>query len=199
MAQRMKAHAIRHSLFIALLFQIAWITSGVLCALSGMDVRWGLLIANLFTLWVPALFILLTHSTLSVKFQVGFAVFITTSSLIGSALGGYGLIPNWDTLVHVYSGILLAWFGFIVANKVELSIKKELPLWFKNAVALMTPLAFAAVWEMYEYTSDTLWGTAMQAGGLEDTIVDMQAALVGAVIALVVSSIWFLKRRRLIS
>lgn len=196
MAHGMNTQPLRRSLYIALLFQIAWVVTGLVFALSGAMVSWGLLIANLLTLWAPALFMLITRMQLSDGFQIGFAAFITAASFVGSALGGYGAIPNWDTIVHIYSGTLLAWFGFIVANSAEASIKKPLPLWFKNTVAFMTPLAFAAAWEIYEFSSDRLLGTSMQAGGLEDTIVDMLAALLGAVVALIISTIWFVKRRK---
>ncbi len=187
---------IRRSLVIALLFQIAWVLAGLLFALSGVQVGWGLLIANLLTLWAPAAFMFITRIKLSDGFQYGYAAFITGASLIGSSLGGYGAIPHWDTIVHVYSGTLLAWFGFIVATSAEPSIKRPLPLWLKNVFAFMTPLAFAAGWEIYEFTSDRLWGTSMQAGGLEDTIVDMLAALLGAIVALIASTLWIYRPTR---
>ena len=78
----------------------------------------------------------------------------------------------------------------------EASIKKTVPLWFKNVVAFMTPMAFAAAWEIYEFMSDKYIGTVMQAGGLEDTIVDMLAALIGAIVAVVVSTAWPLWQKR---
>jgi len=193
----MNTQPLRRSLIIALIFQIAWVITGLLFTLFGAKVQWGLLVVNMLTLWTPALLMLLTRVSLSDGFQYGFAVFITASSLIGSALGGYGVIPDWDTIVHVYSGALLAWFGFVVTGKAEESIKKALPLWFKNVVAFMTPLAFAALWEIYEYTSDTFLGTTMQAGGLEDTIVDMGAALLGAIVALIVSTLWWSYKRHI--
>lgn len=181
---------VRRSLLIALAFQIGWILTGLIFTLAGASVSWVLLIANLVTLWAPAAFILVTRSDLSSGFQIGYAVFITGASLVGSALNGYAVIPNWDTIVHVHSGVLLAWFGYIIVAKAELSIKKPLPLWLKNTVMFMTPLAFAAVWEIYEYVSDMVLGTTMQAGGLQDTIVDMTAALIGGSVALLVSTAW---------
>ncbi len=191
MAYNTITQSVRRSLQIALIFQVAWVITGLLFTVFGANVGWGLLLANLLTLWAPAAYIFITRTNLSDGFQIGFGVFITASSLIGSALSGYAVIPNWDTIVHIYSGTLLAWFGFVIATNAELSIKRALPIWFKNAVAVMTPLAFASVWEIYEFMSDTYIGTTMQAGGLEDTIIDMIAALLGAVIAVVASSIWF--------
>ncbi|MFZ1301154.1 MAG: hypothetical protein WAQ27_01060 [Candidatus Microsaccharimonas sp.] len=195
MADKIDSQLIRRSLKIALVFQIGWVITGLIFSLFGAKVSWVLLVANMLTLWAPALFMIVTRLNLSDKFQVGFAIFITASSLIGSALGGYGGIPNWDTIVHVYSGTMLAWFGFIIATNAEVSIKKPLPLWFKNTVAFMTPLAFAAVWEIYEYASDVFLGTTMQAGGLQDTIIDMLAAFIGATVALIISILWFGNQR----
>jgi len=195
MAHGMNTQALRRSLIIAAFFQVAWIVTGLLFTLFGASVSWVLLIANMLTLWAPALLILITRMNLSDGFQIGFAIFITASSLVGSALGGYATIPNWDTIVHVYSGTLLAWFGFVIAGWAEASMKKPLPLWFKNIVAFMTPLALASVWEIYEYASDVFLGTKMQAGGLEDTIVDMVAALLGAGVALIVSTLWYSKHK----
>lgn len=183
---------LRRSLMIALCFQIAWIITGMLFSMSGVEVRWSLLIGNALTLWLPALIIFFTNLSLSDKFQINFAIFITASSLVGSALDGYGLIANWDTMVHVYSGVLFVWLGFIIGAKVEASIKKPLPLWFKNSTAFMVTMTIAALWEIYEYTSDTYLGTSMQAGGLTDTIVDMSAAFVGALIALVATNMWLI-------
>ena len=140
----MLAHQIRRALAIALVFQVAWLVTGLIFMLVDAPVLWVLLIANLFTLWVPALFILVTRSSLPESFQIGFAVFITSSSLLGSSLDVYGAFLSWDTIVHVYSGVLLAWFGFILVGKVRVPKGVSLPLWFKNTVAFMTPLAFAA-------------------------------------------------------
>lgn len=186
---------VKQSLLIALYIQIAWVAAGLLFGAMGTQVQWGLLLANLLTLWAPAAFILVTRMSLPPSFQYGFAAFITGASLIGSALGGYAAIPNWDTYVHVYSGTMLAWLGYILVGQAA-SKAKSLPLWLMNVFAFMTPLAFAALWEIYEYTSDQLWGTTMQAGGLEDTIVDMAAALVGASVALIAASLWRLRKNR---
>ena len=196
MAHAINIHPLRRSLKIALIFQIAWLVSGVLFTALNKNVEWGLLIANLFTLWAPVVLMRLTGLKLSDGFQFSFAVFVTAASLVGSSLGGYGSIPNWDTIVHCYSGAVLAWFGYTIASKAEQSIKKPLPLWFKNLVAFMTPLALAALWEIYEYMSDTFLGTNMQVGGLTDTIVDMSAAFVGAVVAVIVSCLWAWKHKK---
>ena len=187
--------SLKRSLAIALIFQIAWIALGIIAALSGTNVYWLLLVANLFTLWVPVFFTLVTRIQLSARFQVAFAAFISASSLIGSSLGGYASIPHWDTIVHFYSGVLLAWFGLILVVNAEKSIQHSLPHWFKNSVVLMTPVAFSAVWEVYEYMSDMLLGTSMQAGGLGDTVIDMLAGLLGAFVALIVSMLWAVKNK----
>ncbi len=186
MVQRLNLHYFRRTLGIAASFQVAWLITGLIFTLAGVQVGWGLLIANIFTLWIPLLFTFVTRIELPYRFQISLAIFLTASSLVGSALGGYRFIPLWDTIVHLYSGMVLAWFGFILADDVEGIIKKPLPLWFRNLVAIMVPLAFGTLWEIYEFVSDNTIGTNMQVGGLEDTIVDMSAAVVGAILAIII-------------
>lgn len=147
-----------------------------------------MLLANLLTLWIPALFEFVTRTRLPDSLQIHYLLFITASSLVGSALGGYAFIPHWDTIVHVDSGVLLAWAGMYALFSVEKLRKVKLPGWFVVAVTLATPLAFAVLWEVYEFMSDALIHTTMQAGGLEDTIIDMLAALVGGTLAIILAA-----------
>ena len=179
---------VRRSLFLALIFQIAWIATGLIALLLGAEVKWPLLFANLLTLWVPALFEFIMKARLPDSLQIHYYLFITASSLVGSALGGYAFIPNWDTIVHIDSGVLLAWLGMYAVRYVEETRDIRFPAWFAAFVILATPLAFAVLWEVYEFMSDLLIHTTMQAGGLEDTIVDMLAALVGGLIAIILAT-----------
>lgn len=179
---------VRHSLFIALIFQVAWILLGLIFAATGREVVWALLIANLLTLWAPAAFELVTKTRLPDALQIHYLLFVTAASLVGSALGGYADIPNWDTIVHIDSGVLLAWLGMYMVRYVEEVHKATLPRWFAAFVTISVPLVFAVLWETYEFLSDLLIHTTMQAGGLEDTIVDMVAALVGGTLAVMLAT-----------
>lgn len=172
---------LKQSLAVALIFQLSWAVAALLALWAGAPVNVGLLVALMFMPWVPAAVELVTRTPLPLALQVHYHVFITLSSVAGSTFGFYALVPHWDTIAHVVSGTLLVWLGLYAVQRVELQIKKRLPRWFTIAVALATPLAFAALWEVAEFLSDTFLGTSTQAD-LEDSVIDMIAAVIGAVV-----------------
>lgn len=177
---------LKRSLKLALYFQASWIIAALIVLIAGGTPGIGLIIAMMFILWVPAIFQLVTGITLPTAIHVHFHAFITASSIAGSAFGFYALIPHWDSIVHVDSGILLAWFGFFLVRSAEDAVHRTFPLWFSISVGFATPMAFAALWEISEFISDRFLGTTTQAD-LEDTIVDMAVAVIGAVVAILLA------------
>lgn len=175
------------SLLFVLPFQITALLIGVVAALSGAeDMTIGLLVTIIVTLWAPAALTWMTRVELPFALQVNYFVFIILSSLAGSGLGAYAWIPNWDTYVHAYSGLFLAWLGFFAIQQAEGTMKATAPKWLTIVMGIATALAFAALWEMGEYWSDNTLGTTTQAG-LPDTIIDMVAALIGSTIAIILT------------
>lgn len=189
MKKEVRLSQLQHSLLIALPFQLAWLVAALVAFLAGGQGNLILVVALVPVLWAPTLLELITKVNLPGVFQLHFHAFVSASAVAGSGLGLYGFVPNWDTIVHAYSGLIFAWLGLFMVRAAEINIKGKLARWFTVLVALAVPLALAVLWELYEYACDVLFGTTMQAGGLEDTIVDMAAAGVGAVIAILIA-IW---------
>ena len=171
---------VKRSLKVALIFQIGWLIAAGIGVLAHSSVHVPLVILMMVVLWVPAVLELITHTELPTILKVHFSIFLTAASVAGSAFGVYALIPHWDSVVHAYSGVFLAWFGLFLVQRVQ--GKQHIPRWFTIFIAFATPLAFAAVWEICEFMSDTFLHTTTQAG-LQDTILDMLSAGVGALIA----------------
>lgn len=176
---------LKKSLKLAVGFQLGWIIIAGIYALNGATIAAGLLVGNLLTLFAPVVFEFITRIKLPMSLQIHFLAFVTASSFMGSILGFYGSVNNWDTYVHIDSGVLIAWFGLFLVLQAEQQSKGQLPKWFAIATAFAFTMASAALWELYEYASDQLIHTNMQIGGLEDTMIDTLAALIGATIAVV--------------
>lgn len=178
----------RRSLAVSLLFHVVWAVMLVVALFAGVAVDVLLIAAVSVLLWVPLIVERFTKEELPLVIQVSYGLFLTMSSVMGSALGVYGAIASWDSWAHLYSGVVLGWVGLFVVRIVERQTKAELPQWFSLCVAVMTALALGAIWEVGEFMSDRSIGTTTQFG-LEDTIVDMAAAGVGAGIV-VVAAVW---------
>lgn len=178
----------RHSLALALPFQLGWAVAAIIYILAGNTMNVGFLVLLMTVLWVPTAVELVTRTKLPTALHIHYHAFITASSVMGSTFGFYALVPNWDTWVHIDSGVLLAWLGLFAIRQAEDQVGVRLPGWLSVAMCYASPLAFAALWEISEFLSDRYLHTTTQAG-LEDTIVDMIAAFVGATIAIAIVSL----------
>lgn len=177
----------KKAIIFAVPFQIVTLLIGIVASLSGAKDMTVLLLAVIVViLWAPALLIWMTRVELPAVLQVNYFVFVILSSLVGSGLRAYEWIPHWDTYVHAYSGLFLAWLGFFAVRQAEGEMKATAPKWLAMSMGVATPLAFAVVWELGEYWCDVTLGMTTQAG-LSDTIVDMAAALIGAMLAVILT------------
>lgn len=129
-----------------------------------------------------------------------YAVFLYCSIFLGEVRGFYYLIPRWDTLLHVFSGVALGAFGFSVLSLINKSERVPMTLSpvFVALFAFCFALAVDVIWEIYEFFADSVFLTNMQkhssgngapltgqqalADTMEDLIVDAIGAFVISVV-----------------
>lgn len=116
------------------------------------------------------------------KMKVAYILFLFASQYLGSIVGLYGN-GWWDTFLHLLSGIFLAFLGFDFFSRLDDDIRTEIPKRFLFVYIVVFSMAGAALWEMYEFTSDLLLNTTMQGNGNDDTMVDLVAGSLGGIIA----------------
>ncbi|AEH37206.1 hypothetical protein [Halopiger xanaduensis] len=115
------------------------------------------------------------------------AVFLHTA---GSA-GMYGRIEWWDHLTHAMSASLVAGAGYTVARAIELhSDEITIPRRFAFVYILVVVLAFAVVWELFEFGLDIVADTTgmtmpLAQHGLDDTVRDLLFNGLGALVVAV--------------
>ncbi len=175
------------SLKLAIGFAVGWTILTALFMFTNKSVAFALLFINLPILFVPLIAEFITRIKLPAALQVQFLIFVSSSSLLGSILHFYSTVPGWDTYVHLYSGVIITWFGMFVIMLAEKQTNTQLPKWFVLSMAFAVCMGIASLWEIYEFLSDVLINTNMQVGGLKDTMIDMSVALIGAVIAFIIT------------
>ena len=110
------------------------------------------------------------------------AVFLHTA---GSA-GLYAVVGWWDHLTHAMSASLVAGVGYTFARAVDIhSDRIYLPKQFFFVYIVVVVLAFAVVWELFEFGLDVAadaTGVSMPLAqhGLDDTVLDLVFNSVGA-------------------
>ncbi len=132
-----------------------------------------------------------------------YALFLYCAIYLGEVRGFYYLIPRWDTVLHIFSGVALGALGFSVLSLLNKS--ERVPLSLSPAFVALFTFCFAVavdvVWEMYEFFADSVFLTNMQkhslgngapllgklalADTMEDLMVDALGALFIAVVGYV--------------
>ena len=126
--------------------------------------------------------------------------FLYCSVFLGEIFSFYYLIPHWDTMLHAMSAAMLATLGFILVDWLneDENVKLSVSPIFVSVFAFSFALMIGSLWEIYEYSFDTILGLNMQkfktAEGVElvgqaalddtmkDLIIDAIAALAVAII-----------------
>lgn len=125
-----------------------------------------------------------------------YTIFLYCAIYLGEVRSFYYQVPHWDTILHTFSGAMLASLGFSVItllNKTE-----RIPMIMSPSFVAIFTFCFAVTlgvfWEIYEYTADGLLHLNMQKFALEngeqlvghaalaDTMKDLVVDCVGAFI-----------------
>ncbi len=136
-------------------------------------------------------------------------IFLYCAIYLGEVRNFYYLVPHWDSILHAFSGAMLGAFGFTLVTILNDSERVSVTLspLFVCLFAFCFALAVGAIWEVYEFTGDGLFGLNMQkfrtADGtlligreaLSDTMKDIIIDSVGAFIVVAIGYLTLLKRR----
>jgi uncharacterized membrane protein YjdF len=115
----------------------------------------------------------------ALRFSVLLFIFVTM--FLANEFGLYGVIPYLDKIEHLFSGVILCFIGLLIFKKVNKSEKisrlhAPTAVWF----SLFFAIAMAGCWEIWEFTSDWLFGLDSQRGSLVDTMADIICGTVAA-------------------
>ncbi|MDU4936176.1 MAG: hypothetical protein E6X43_12785 [Peptostreptococcaceae bacterium] len=115
---------------------------------------------------------------------INLVIFIMVSSLLGSCFKFYS-INHYDDFLHLYSGILSCNVAYLIIryfnNEENIKMVNKV---FVMIFLFMFTMGVASLWEIMEFSLDNILGTHTQIGGLEDTMIDMVDALIGAIISI---------------
>lgn len=118
------------------------------------------------------------------ELEIVILLFIMASIYLGEMHGYYTRYPWWDTLLHSLSGIIIGGIGFsivFILNKSKRIVFKLSP-GFVCLFAFCFAVAFGALWEIFEFTMDKIFGLNMQRSGLVDTMKDLIVDCAGALL-----------------
>jgi hypothetical protein len=118
------------------------------------------------------------------EFEALAVVFVYASLFLGEIQGYYVRFWWWDAMLHTGSGLLLGVVGFLLVHVLneKASIDLHMTPAFVALFAFMFAVGFGALWEIFEFPMDQLFGLNMQKSGLIDTMWDLIVDTIGGAI-----------------
>jgi len=98
-------------------------------------------------------------------------LFIFSSEILGEINNFYGLIPFWDSMLHIINGFLAAAIGFSLVDLLNKNAKgiKLSPL-YVSIVAFSFSMTIGVLWEFFEFTGDKFLKSDMQKDQIVESI-----------------------------
>ncbi|ULQ59269.1 hypothetical protein K7I13_12330 [Brucepastera parasyntrophica] len=156
---------------------------------------------------LPSLFRRRFNIVLPNSFLMMYFIFLYCAIYLGEVRNFYFVVPQWDTILHAFSGAMLGALGFSVVlllNDTKKALIHLSPL-FVSIFAFCFAVTLGVFWEIYEFTFDGLLGLNMQKFMLEDktpllgrmALMDtMKDLIVDVVGAFAISLLGFLMMRK---
>ncbi|BCO32726.1 hypothetical protein TspCOW1_28290 [Thiohalobacter sp. COW1] len=173
------------------LWEQQWLTAAVTIGILLITFT-PLLLAQRFRVVIPS------------EFELLAIAFVFTSLFLGEVRGFYTRFWWWDIVLHTASGFLLGIVGFLlvhVLNEIE-EVGLHMKAGFVAFFAFLFALGMGTLWEIFEFSMDSLFGLNMQkpmfgdASGLTDTMWDLIVDAVGALTIAVLGYIYLKTARR---
>lgn len=149
-----------------------------------------LLYALLAVIVVPVIVRLLTGVVLPFSALALSASLVVASTILGEFYDFYERFLWWDTFLHGATGVMFAYYGYLLLMTKELRMKVRFSGGFMAWWSMMFSLGIALLWEVFEYAIDKAGRGPMQYG-LDDTMVDMIAASIGAVVFMLLVAVQY--------
>ena len=111
-------------------------------------------------------------------------LFIFLSMYLASVWDFYS-IPNYDKFLHLLSGAVIALIGYVLFIYLTTeNSRKEINSLTAVIFVVIFSTAMAGVWEMWEFTTDSLFGFQAQNNSLVDTMWDI---ICGSLVGIITS------------
>ena len=104
------------------------------------------------------------------KTCIAFSLLLILSVFCGRTLGFYETVPYWDKALHFLSGFIFARAGKEIYFRLGGSRKSR---WLLLCFSLLFAISAAALWEIWEFAGDSLFGLTSQNNSLQDTMLDI--------------------------
>lgn len=177
---------IKLSLVLALIFAVVekeWTTVFV-CVIALLVTLFPLYLERNHRFYIP------------IGFEFIIVLFVCMTLFLGEVHGFYTHFWWWDIVLHTGSGLTFGFLGFLVLYSLHLNGKFQVSPSLIAFLAFSVSLATGVMWEIFEFSMDSLFGFNMQKSGHLDTMWDLIVNTFGAFVASSYGYIFMRHRKR---
>ena len=110
--------------------------------------------------------------------------FTFSAIYLGNVWDLYRIIPIYDKLLHLLSGVIIAVIGLVLFLYLNNgNIKGDFNTYFVVIFSIIFSIAAAGLWEIWEFSTDMLFGFHSQNNSLIDTMMDIICGSIMGIIA----------------
>lgn len=177
--------ALKAETIVANLIRIMFVLAIIVSLLNRIYLDVFIAAFTLFLTFLPFIIARKSRITLPPSFQIVILLFIFAANYLGEFRLYYEKYWWWDKMLHGFSGLMLGFAGYLlvyIINGVQ-KISVSLSPLFVAIFAFAFALSIGTLWEIYEFSMDSLLGFNMQRTGLNDTMWDLILDAAGAIVA----------------
>lgn len=155
-----------------------------------LAVVWGLIggewevffisIVALVLTFIPDLIKHQYNVLLPLEFDLIIAGFIFAAVFLGEVGNAYDHFWWWDAALHTIAGVILAMAGLLILYTLRYQGKLSASPFIIALFVFCFGLALGTLWELFEYSMDSLFGTNMLKSGIRDTMGDLLTDVIGS-------------------
>lgn len=112
--------------------------------------------------WLPYLAKSIIHIEISFWLDLFIEVFGLLGIFFGEAFCFYYNYPIWDDILHFLSGVWVAFMGYCLIRSLTKKDVLSHPIGMAVIGSILISFSVSFLWEIYEFTFDSLFGTNMQ-------------------------------------
>lgn len=184
------AGRLEYSLLV--LIRVSLLVAATWAVVIGKSGTAGMSLLSLGLTFLPRLVEHRYKIQLPIEFHLIIVLFIYASIFLGSANGAYVTFGWWDIVLHIGSGLILGFLGFMLLYVLHAQKKLEMSYFLIAFFTFCVGMALGVMWEFYEFGVDQLLGKEMQHGNF-DTMTDLLTDAVGALL-IAIGGYYHLKR-----
>lgn len=151
-------------------------------------------LAALALTFLPGLLASRVGLRLPPSFLAAIALFVLATLYLGEVQDFYDRFWWWDMALHFGSAMGFGILGFLLVFMLFQGDRYAAPPWAVGALSFCLAMTVGALWEIFEYAMDTLFGFNMMKSGLPDTMGDLILDAVGAALAALAGVVYLLDR-----